>query len=198
MSFRMSHRSERWYASSSPNDQSFKAKINPVKRSTGGFHWPRVEMQYLIKTTLYCVTITIQTSCFAGVVSIDSGLELIYQFVSCLQVKEQRNRRLEERKGEISLIGSAAVLLNTEIEGSMCFVFAYIDFLPSFYSLLDKHKHVHSFFALLEQLYFIFRGWEGSLIPDNCHLINHSNQWKLLGWICAVSYYVHANTCYPS
>lgn len=96
-----------------------KQKINPVKRSTGGFHWPRVGMQYLIKTTLYC-TITIQTSCFAGVVSIDSGLELIYQFVSCLRVKEQRNRRLEERKGEISLIGSAAVLLNTEIEGSMC------------------------------------------------------------------------------
>ncbi len=145
LSFRMSHRSEHWYTSSSPNDQFFKAKINSVKRSTGGFHWPRVEMQYLIKTSLYCVTITIQTSCLAGVVSIDSGLELIYQFVSCLQVKEQRNRRLEERKGEISLIGSAAVLLNAEIKGSMCFGFAYIDFLPSFHSLLDKHKHVHSF-----------------------------------------------------
>ncbi len=111
-----------------PKWSFFKAKINLVKRSTGGFHWPRVEMQYLIKTTLYCVTITIQTSCLAGVVSIDSGLELIYQFVSFLQVKEQRNRRLEERKGEISLIGSAAVLLNAEIKGSMCFGFAYIDF----------------------------------------------------------------------
>jgi len=117
-------------------------------------------MQYLIKTTRYCVTITIQTSCFAGVVSIDSGFELIYQFVSCLQVTAQGNRRLEARKAEISVIGCAAVLLNTEIKGSMLFLHACIDFCKK-----KKKNCIHfslswtnmfNLLSLLEQFWFIF------------------------------------------
>lgn len=154
-------------------------------------------MQYLIKTTLYCVSITIQTSCFAGVVSIDSGLELIYQFVSCLQVTAQWNSRLEGRKGEISLIGCAAVLLNTEIKGStLLFLHALIFCLH--FSLYWTNMHTFTLLSLQEQFYFIFTGWEASLSPDSCHLINQSNQWMLLGWMRALSYCVHANTCYPS
>lgn len=144
-------------------------------------------MQYLIKTTLYCVTITIQTSCFAGVVSIDSGFRLIHQFVSCLRVTAQWNSRPEARKAEISVIGCAAVLLNIEIKGSMLFFACMYWFFCLHFSLSWTNMHMFNLLSLQELFCFIFTGWEASLSPDSCHLINQSNQWILFGWMWSLS-----------